>query len=840
MFPTPLRIAAIVLGLAATGHAQIQLPATIDDTTFGPLLSGNVYIADVQVTVPPGATQTIQPGAIVKFAPNRAFVVGGTLNALGTPAQPILFTSIKDDAGIVTDAGAPAPGDWRAISFNSGAGASQLSHFVVRYAGQFVNAAMSLATGADIVMDHVTIELSGSAGLDGGANSTVASGGAPTATSCRFDNNVGRSVFGLQIGAIPGFSGCTANGNQGGDAMKVRNGTTAGSFAITLDNLLGGQLVMGDDLVVSSGDTLTLAAGLLFKFDVNFLGLKTGVTANGTLLVPGTETARVTMTSLQDDQVGGDTGADGPSTGAPGDWRGLLFNSPSAASVLDFVTVRFAGAFSTAAIRLSFADITLRDSAVERSQNDGLDPSNSAPIVERCRFDDNLGDAISQHGWSALHGMLDNTASGNGGVNYSQVKGGSITSGFTRVDPWKALNGDGVIVVTNQTMIFAPAILTLSAGVIVKFTDVGGFSAAGGLFCNGFGFAKVILTSFEDDEFGGDTNGDGAATSPQPGDWGHVTYGGGATGAQMNHVYLRYGGSTGQGVLMNAAAVSIDSVRVDFSAGNGIVINTNGGGMRNLVAFRNQGHGIVHNQGPVGMLFATSTENGGAGIIAASGSTLGANSCISWNNTGGNYVNYPVGNLKFCNGIGSADENDGNINVDPLFVDPANGDLTLGFFSPCVMRADPFKAQLTGEDHLGNSRSADDNFSGFAQPDMGAYELPVYRMEVDGFARLGKSFKLRVEGAAILGNPPGTGLYFLGTGFNGIGIFTPHYGYLLVAGGGTVQFLFTFPTSTDLTLQVPDDPILLDAPVGIQPLVQPLGNPNVGNWTNAYLGTIRA
>ena len=59
----------------------------------------NVYHVTGNLTVPNGVTLTIEPGAIIKFDPGLSLTVnsGATLNAIGTRAQPIVFTSIKDD-----------------------------------------------------------------------------------------------------------------------------------------------------------------------------------------------------------------------------------------------------------------------------------------------------------------------------------------------------------------------------------------------------------------------------------------------------------------------------------------------------------------------------------------------------------------------------------------------------------------------------------------------------------------------------------------------------------------------------------------------------------------------
>ena len=50
------------------------------------------------LSVDVGATLTFSPGTVVKFASGRALTVDGRLVAQGTDAEPIIFTSLKDDA----------------------------------------------------------------------------------------------------------------------------------------------------------------------------------------------------------------------------------------------------------------------------------------------------------------------------------------------------------------------------------------------------------------------------------------------------------------------------------------------------------------------------------------------------------------------------------------------------------------------------------------------------------------------------------------------------------------------------------------------------------------------
>ena len=102
-------------------------------------LCGNLYKVTSDLVVPSGATLTIEPGAIVKFAAGKSLTVnsGGELNAQGTRALPIVFTSINDDAngGDTNDDGdvtSAAGGDWYGISVY---GKADFAYATMMYAG---------------------------------------------------------------------------------------------------------------------------------------------------------------------------------------------------------------------------------------------------------------------------------------------------------------------------------------------------------------------------------------------------------------------------------------------------------------------------------------------------------------------------------------------------------------------------------------------------------------------------------------------------------------------------------------------------------------------------------
>jgi hypothetical protein len=105
--------------------APVQLSGTVSSSTRW--RGHKVYHVTGNLTVSSGAMLTVAPGAIVKFASGCSLTVnsGATLEAQGTRAEPIVFTSVKDDehGGDTNgdgDATYAQPGDWDEIRNNGG------------------------------------------------------------------------------------------------------------------------------------------------------------------------------------------------------------------------------------------------------------------------------------------------------------------------------------------------------------------------------------------------------------------------------------------------------------------------------------------------------------------------------------------------------------------------------------------------------------------------------------------------------------------------------------------------------------------------------------------------
>jgi parallel beta-helix repeat protein len=124
--PEAILIMQYLAGLRSTASPEECFLGGVifTDMTLG--LSGSPYTLTNNIRILPGATLTIEPGVIIQFAGAYSIWVDGSLDALGTEANPVTFTSAKNT---------PYPGDWRGIYFDEGA-SGNIDHSLIEYAYQ--------------------------------------------------------------------------------------------------------------------------------------------------------------------------------------------------------------------------------------------------------------------------------------------------------------------------------------------------------------------------------------------------------------------------------------------------------------------------------------------------------------------------------------------------------------------------------------------------------------------------------------------------------------------------------------------------------------------------------
>jgi hypothetical protein len=149
-------MACLALAAACAQTPGATEPAPVPPTTehCGSIWTHETWAANTEhiltcnVTVQQNYSLTIEPGAVVKGANSKATLrVDGTLNANGTPAAPVTFTSIHDNSvGVSVSNVSPSNKDWQGINASGGNAVLHLDNVVIRYA----NIGVDVTSGKDL------------------------------------------------------------------------------------------------------------------------------------------------------------------------------------------------------------------------------------------------------------------------------------------------------------------------------------------------------------------------------------------------------------------------------------------------------------------------------------------------------------------------------------------------------------------------------------------------------------------------------------------------------------------------------------------------------------------
>jgi hypothetical protein len=273
-------------------------------------------------------------------------------------------------------------------------------------------------------------------------------------------------------------------------------------------------------------DVITIEAGTIIKFTPN---THMTIDSYGTIIAQGTADKPITFTSFKDDAIGGDNNGDGNATNPNrGDWFNVEVNSIG--NKFQYCHFYYGGGssyLSTLEIYDGKASVTNCIFAHNKGGKSGdfyygaLDATGAEKetIIKNNVFFDNILplsilSTIDMDNSNEFHNP------GDPGI-INEMNGIFIydLSDIDKVTTWGETEVPFVIN-DNDLWIESPGSLTLSPNVIVKFTPdsylVIGLGAD--LIFNNSNY----FTSFKDDLHGGDTNGDGDASTPENGDWGGI------------------------------------------------------------------------------------------------------------------------------------------------------------------------------------------------------------------------------------------------------------------------------------------------------------------------------
>ncbi len=446
--------------------------------------------------------------------------------------------------------------------------------------------------------------------------------GIATITNCTI-SNTGNYPLSLDASVISSLTTVTLTNITTKPGIEIRGGTVANTgtwldfnnMPYVITNSFNVDGVNAPILTFLSGQTITFASGQ--NIDVGNGGA-------GGIIAVGNPGNPIIFTG---------------NTKSPGQWAIFLYGGTSTA-LFDNCVMEYGGYANQYCLYVSNGSLDLRHTIMRNGSGDaiiaggtipllsvssctiqnftgyGIDGPAENPIVTNCVFQ-NIGNEgvyatlptvqnctfsnISSYPISCLPNAVVNLSNNS----FSQLlkSGFEIRSGtLSTTATWA--NQSIPYVINGTVQIYQSSgscTLTLSPGVVMKFDPSsylyigGGYNTyQGGLIAQGSGNTPIYFTSVKDDSVGGDSNGDGGATVPLPGDWGCLIFNSGTTPSTiLDYCIIEYGGQTyAANIYCTGGQPLIRRCQIINSSGSGIYSSNGNAYIQSNSITNNQTNGI--------------------------------------------------------------------------------------------------------------------------------------------------------------------------------------------------------------------------------------------------------
>jgi parallel beta-helix repeat protein len=318
----------------------------------------------------------------------------------------------------------------------------------------------------------------------------------------------------------------------------------SGTIAVdtTLD-LAGSPWNITSTLTVNSGITLDVDPGVEVIFNGNFdIVVYGSFNLNGTALLP------------VDVNGGGST------------WRSIRYLTSSLPSTIDYANISEGGSNTYGMIQLSSSVLDVNNSVLDDAIYDGIFLTGTSDLlvnnttISNCRYPVHWSTACT--------------------FDLAGINNFSINDYPAIYCYWSSINSDMNIDAADVAYYFYNSVtvangstLTMNPGVTAKLRSTRYIYVHGGFESLGTLANPNYITSFYDDNIIGDSNGDGAATSPAAGNWHSIRYYPEADDINCNMTYttVRFGNSS---IYVDDAAPDFDNCEFTNSNWPVHLINT--------------------------------------------------------------------------------------------------------------------------------------------------------------------------------------------------------------------------------------------------------------------------